>query len=283
MCKHDRQDAYPTVNPKFAEKSRVRRVALLPVKSMPTEQSFAIVLRLVEFSETSLVATLFTRDFGKIGALAKGARRPKSSFEAALDLLAVCRIVFIHKSSDALDLLTEARLERRFRAASRELSRLYAGYYVAELLHELTDTGDPHPELFDAADEALYGLDTGQDVAQGLLRFELTTLRVLGHMPSLTNCVGCGDLVRAAGRVAFGQLHGGVLCERCRPGKRQIVSVSGEVIRVLQQLAIADGATWRQVRVEAAHRAESRALMNRYFENLLGRRLRTRRYLDANL
>src|SRR5690606_28430132 len=85
-----------------------------PHSSMSSEKTDAIVIRLVEFSESSAVVTLFTRDFGKISGLAKGARRPKSAFESALDLLAVCRIVFLHKSSDALDLLTEAKLERRF-------------------------------------------------------------------------------------------------------------------------------------------------------------------------
>src|SRR5512136_1526288 len=109
---------------------------------MTTEKTSAIVLRVVDFSETSCVVTLFTEGFGRIGVLAKGARRPKGPFDSALDLLAVCRIVFIDKSADALDLLTEARLERRFRSASRDLSRLYAGYYVAELLLELTDLGD---------------------------------------------------------------------------------------------------------------------------------------------
>ena len=106
---------------------------------MPAEKATAIVLRTVEFSETSLVVTLFTREFGKIGALAKGGRRLKGPFESALDLLALCRIVFLRKSSDALDLLTEAKLLRRFRPAGRDLSSLYAGYYVAELLGELTD------------------------------------------------------------------------------------------------------------------------------------------------
>ena len=88
---------------------------------MSSEKATAIVIRTVEFSETSLVVTLFTREFGKIGALAKGARRLKGPFESALDLLALCRIVFLHKSSDALDLLTEAKLLRRFRPAGRNL------------------------------------------------------------------------------------------------------------------------------------------------------------------
>src|SRR5205807_8313615 len=152
---------------------------------MASEKSRAIVLKVIEFSETSCVVTLFTEDFGKIGALAKGARRPKSAFEGALDLLALVRIVFLHKSSEALDLVTEAKLERRFRAGQRDLTRLYAGYYVAELLAELTDASDPHRELFVAAEQTLLALDQSDDVPAVVLRFELAALRLVGHLPSL--------------------------------------------------------------------------------------------------
>ena len=181
---------------------------------MASEKTRAIVLRVVEFSESSCVLTLFTEQFGKVGALAKGARRPKGPFEGALDLLALVRIVFLHKSSEALDLLTEAKLERRFRSAERDLSRLYAGYYVAELLSELTDNGDPHPELFALADETLLALDGGRPVAPLVLRFEVLALRLLGHLPSLDECVGCGQAVPE--RAAHGVWPGGrrrAVCE----------------------------------------------------------------------
>ncbi|NLE37473.1 MAG: DNA repair protein RecO, partial [Pirellulaceae bacterium] len=95
---------------------------------MSTEKATAIVLRTVDFSETSLVVTFFTREFGKVGALAKGARRIKGPFESALDLLALCRIVFLRKSSESLDLVTEAKLVRRFRPAGKDLAGLYGGY-----------------------------------------------------------------------------------------------------------------------------------------------------------
>ena len=129
---------------------------------MASEKTRAIVLRVIEFSESSCVVTLFTEDFGKIGALAKGAKRPKSPFEGALDLLALVRIVFLRKSSDALDLLTEGKLERRFRSAQRDLARLYAGYYVAELLAELTDAGDPHPRASGLGRGRTRGAGTGR-------------------------------------------------------------------------------------------------------------------------
>jgi len=247
---------------------------------MPAEQTTAIVLRVVEFSETSLVVTLFTREFGKLGALAKGARRPKGPFESALDLLAVCRIVFLRKSSEALDLLTEAKLQRRFRPSGRDLSCLYAGYYVAELLSELTDEYDPHPELFDLADETLQALAGETSVGEEVLRFELGTLRILGYLPSLDTCVECAAPVPATGRIAFGLLDGGVLCSKCRGGKRQVAAVNADVLRVMGRLADPDRRTRHQINIDARHRGELRGLLNRYLVNLLGRKPRMHQYMD---
>jgi len=266
---------------------------------MSSEKATALVLRVVEFSETSSIVTLFTREFGKVRGLAKGARRPKSSFESALDLLSLCRIVFLRKSSDSLDLLTEAKLERRFRAAGRDLSSLYAAYYVAELLAELTDDGDPHPELFDAACQTLAALGAlGSPVATVLLRFELNALRLLGHMPQLDACVECGREVNNEQRVAFGQLAGGVLCARCRPGKRQVVSMSAAALRLMKQLATAGSegqsagdrtneiqttenapATDPQAPSDRRTVGELRGLVNHYMCNLLGHKPRMHAYL----
>jgi DNA repair protein RecO (recombination protein O) len=243
---------------------------------MSAEKSLAIVLRAIDFSETSLVVTLMTREFGKIHALAKGARRPKGPFESALDLLATCRIVFLRKSSGALDLLTEAKLERRFRAAARDLSSLYAGYYVAELLNDLTDDHDPHPQLFDAASATLAALDGGQVVAPTVLHFELSALRMLGHLPALADCAECGVAVVSEGRIAFGLLSGGVLCARCRPGKRQVVSISEGAWQLLRRFA-ADGIPPAEVERRAL--GEVRGVLNQYFANLLGHRPRMHEYL----
>ena len=248
---------------------------------MPTEKATAIVLRTVEFSETSLVVTLFTREFGKLGALAKGARRPKNPFESALDLLALCRIVFLHKSSEALDLVTEAKLLRRFRPAGRDLFGLYAGYYVAELLGELTDEDDPHPELFDLAEETLQALAAGDAVPRQIVRFELGALRLLGHMPALEQCAECGTPVATTGRVAFGQLQGGVLCPKCRAGKRAVIAVSAGVLRTMAQLADPGSQSWQRIAIDPPTLGELRGVLNHYLVNLLGRKPRMHQYLGA--
>lgn len=246
---------------------------------MSTEKATALVLKLVEFSETSLVATLFTREFGKIQGLAKGGRRLKGPFESALDLLALCRIVFLRKSSEALDVLTEAKLQRRFRPFRRDLSSLYAGYYVAELLNELTDQYDPHPEIFNLAEETLAALSAGEPVFLYTARFELGTLHLLGHLPSLAACAECEEPVAMSGRVAFGQSSGGVLCSRCREGKKQVASVSAGVLRMMQQLAEPEGRTWRRLEIHPTSRGELRGVLNQYLYHLLGRKPRMHQHL----
>jgi DNA repair protein RecO (recombination protein O) len=199
--------------------------------------------------------------------------------EGALDLLALVRIVFLRKSSDALDLLTEAKLQRRFRSAQRDLTRLYAGYYVAELLSELTDKGDPHPELFQAADQTLFALDHDAPVPETVLSFELAALRLLGHLPSLDSCVACGRAVEADDRVAFGMSAGGALCGACRQGRRGVVSVSGGVIAALRQTAAAEGR--EIVAIGEKIKGELRAVMSNYFAHVVGHRLRMSDYLKA--
>ena len=249
---------------------------------MPAEKDDAIVIRAIDFSESSLVVTLFTRKHGKIGALAKGGRRIKGPFESALDLLALCRIVFLHKSSDVLDLVTEAKLLRRFRPPGRDLRALYAGYYVAELLAELTHDDDPHPVLFDLADRTLGDLTAGGPVTPITLRFELQALRILGHLPSLSVCAACGSPVRPAKRVAFGLLDGGVLCEACRPGRSQVASISTEALRTMTELADPAALQRDPPQPPSGAGGELRGLLNRYLANLLGHQPRMHQYLGLS-
>ena len=204
---------------------------------MTPEKTTAIVIRVVEFSESSCVVTLMTRDLGKITALAKGARRPKSPFEAAIDVLSICRIVSLHKTNGAMDLLTEAKLERRFRSGASDLDRLYAGYYIAELLRMMTDDADPHPDVFDLARATIESIDDGGAIAENIVRFEWGLLSALGHEPMLSRCCSCGREKTKIEKVQFALGDGGVICQRCRAGKANVVSVSRDAFALLVSIA----------------------------------------------
>ncbi len=155
------------------------------------EKAEGLVVRGVDWSETSRIVTIWTREFGRVRLLAKGGRRLKSSFESALDLLSVYSIVLLRKTSGGLDLLTEARVLRGFPRLRLDLQALYAAYYMAELLSDWTEDYDPHPVLYDETLATLAELG-GTHQGMRLARFECVLFAELGYSPSLDACTGCG-------------------------------------------------------------------------------------------
>lgn len=264
----------------------------------------AIVLRTVDFSESSLVVTLLTREHGKIGALAKGGRRVKSPFDSALDLLTHIRVVFLHKKSDTLSLLTESKLIDRFRPSGRSLAPLYAGYYLAELLEAFTERDDPHPDLFDMSLSALHWMRCGAQIGRIAAWMEIGTLARVGHIPAIDTCVGCGCSVvqyhreedqttvdplyqtkalavdSRSPRIAFSPIDGGVICGTCRPRHRELTSVSLRCLARIRQIIEIDRssepneAARRMIAIDAKDwkttQGELRGVLSRYITYRLG-------------
>jgi DNA repair protein RecO (recombination protein O) len=241
------------------------------------EKALGLVLRTTDWSETSRIATIWTREFGKVRALAKGGRRLKSSFESALDLLTLCSIVLLRKASGSLDLLTEAQVIERFAHLRTNLTALYAGYYIAELLSEWTQDYDPHPALFDESVAALRDFSTQQQaIGPRLARFELVLLRELGYSPALAACAGCGEVLFKTG-LFFSPAAGGVVCGTCAKRYRDARPIRAETWQALRRLGEEDEAWQRPL--DPAVGSELRQVLGHYVTYLLGRRPRLLPYL----
>ena len=250
---------------------------------MPAEKATALVVRGTDWSETSRITTLFTREFGKVRALAKGGRRLRSNFEIAFDLLSVCEVVFLRKAHGGLDLLTEARVVERFPHLRSDLKALYSGYYVAELLADGTQDYDPHPPLFDEAVAFLRRLGAPAEPAAGrvagLSGFELVWLRELGYSPRLDACAACGTplMPGPAARVGFSPAAGGVVCPGCRPAAHDRRYLSSAAWAALRGLMAGAGSP----DLPAGVRGEVRQLLGQAVSFVLGRRPKMLGYLDG--
>lgn len=241
------------------------------------EHATALVVRGTDWSESSRIVTLWTKELGRVRALAKGGRRLKSNFEVALDLLTVCDVVFIRKSSGGLDLLTEAQVVERFPKLRADLPAFYAGCYIAELLSDLTEDYDPHPALFEAALTTLRELGgLGSLTGMRLLAFELTLLGELGYSPTLRGCAVCGQPTEAG---AFGATAGGVLCLTCRARERDTRPLSRPAWTTLTELQ-SDPTSWRRDLTPVV-RNELRQHLGLYVTIRLGRRPRLLPYLTG--
>jgi DNA repair protein RecO (recombination protein O) len=237
---------------------------------MPAEKAVGLVVRTHDWSETSRIAVIYTREFGKVRVLAKGGRRLKSNFEVALDLLTVCSIVLYRKSSGGLDLLTEARVEERFGGLRNNLRALNAGYYVAELLGEGTQDYDPHPALFEFSLETLRKLSAGGDVLSLASAYELGWMNELGLRPVLDRCATCQtDRLPENGRM-FSPIAGGIICPNCAVGHTDRRPISLAALSVMVELAAGK---------LPAVSTEVRQLLGHYVSSVLGKRPRLLTYL----
>ncbi|MBS0262129.1 MAG: DNA repair protein RecO [Planctomycetes bacterium] len=246
---------------------------------MSLEKSSAIIIRQADFSESSRVVTLYTREFGKVAALAKGAKRLKGPFEAALDLLAVCEVVFIRKSSSSLDLLTEAKLQQRFKPRPGELGALYAGYYIAELLESLNEDYDPHPVLFDEAVLALTRLTDNSPLDTSLLRFELVILREIGQLPMFDECAECGEPIGSSLRYGYQVSHGTLICQKCFGDEPPRCLVTPGTAAVMRAFSSVSDSSLKNLVVSPAQMRELRLVVNSTIAQILGRKPKTLRYL----
>ena len=150
---------------------------------MDTERAEAIVLRNQSVTESSLIVTWFTREFGKLKTLAKGARRPKSPFRGKLDLFYRDEIVFLRSRRSDLHLLHDCFLENPHAKLRDTVEALTAASYVGELVELATAAEDPNPKMFDLLSATLDALETPRGRASVLIWFELQLLTVAGWAP----------------------------------------------------------------------------------------------------
>lgn len=145
------------------------------------DQEPGYVLHTYAYKETSLIVEAFTRRYGRVALLAKGARRPRSALRGLLLSFHWLRLSW----AGASELGTLTAVEWSGGAASLGGSALMCGFYVNELVLRLLPRDDPHEALFDAYGEALGRLAAGEAQGPVLRRFEKRLLAELGYAPRL--------------------------------------------------------------------------------------------------
>lgn len=204
----------------------------------------AICIRAVDYSETSQIVTFFARDTGKIAAIAKGSKRPKSTFDGPIEILSFGQIVFADSSKDKLATLTEFQQEPTLLNLRNSLFALYCCYFAAELLDGLTHDYDPHPELLEStlqfmknADESRATKDDRRRMLALLILFQLTLLDNVGLQPILNGCVNCKSPFSANWPQSyFSSSANGLVCRDCEINFVDKIRLSTDVTTCLADI-----------------------------------------------
>jgi DNA repair protein RecO (recombination protein O) len=178
----------------------------------------AIVLRRLDYSETSQVLAFFMRAHGQRRLIAKGIKRgTRKKFATGIDLLEQGEVVFWDRphGESQLSTLTEWRQTELFLGLRTGLDRWYAGQYAAEITSGMTQEADPHPELYDALARFLSQLSAGQPVLRALVLYQSALLSSVGLSPDLSKCVVCGRAAPPNRAAYFTARQGGLVCRNC--------------------------------------------------------------------
>lgn len=205
---------------------------------MAAIKDHAIVLRHLDYSESSQVLAMLTRDHGQQRLIGKGLKRStKKQVAVGIDLLERGEVVFLPaiRSEAGLGTLTEWRQTQPFLGLRVTLPRWYAAQYAAEITAAMTEQGDPHPGLFEAIEQLLTTLCTSEEVAGPLVAFQRILLEQAGLWPDLTRCVTC-DLPAPEGRAAFySAQQGGLVCRICQPKTQETRKIGAAVLAALRE------------------------------------------------
>jgi len=173
----------------------------MPSRAQPLrrDEQHAFVLHVYPYRETSLIVEAFTREFGRVALVARGAKRPRSELRGLLQAFQPLLLSW----SGQQELKTLLRAEWRGGLPRVGGSALFCGFYLNELLLKLLPREDPHSDLFGDYEAALAELADGRDQATVLRRFEVRLLAAMGYALPLVRDADTGTPVEPAARYYY--------------------------------------------------------------------------------
>jgi DNA repair protein RecO (recombination protein O) len=195
-----------------------------------TVKTEAIVLRSIRYGEADRILHMYSQSRGRIGAIAKGARKPKSRFGGRLEPFFRLDLMLHEGRSDLMTVTSAATVDGypRLRSSGPALT---AGARACDAVLRLLDAAEPNPPAYNLLCRYLELLDDSTHPrAPGLetaLSFRLKLALVAGFSPELASCAHCGE---ADLLVGFSGAAGGAVCDGCEAGS---FPLSGEAHRFM--------------------------------------------------
>lgn len=193
----------------------------------------AVVLRYDPLGDADKILTLYTPQLGKLRAVAKGVRRPRSKLAGHVE--PITRSAMLIAQGRNLDIVSQSQTIDGFLSLKEDLTLTTQAMYIAELLGLFTAEGDADLNLYQGLLTALNALPLASDSGLILRHYELHLLNDIGYKPQLENCISCHSPIDAT-RLFFSASGGGIVCSGCSHGVPSTQPISGDTLKTLRVL-----------------------------------------------
>jgi len=241
---------------------------------MPLRETEAIVLRTYRLGEADKIASLFTRQLGRLRAVAAGAQRPKSRFGGTLESLSHVRLWIFERENRELLRLNSAELLESFFDMQKDYRVHLAAQYVAEVTERLLPEREVNERAFRLLLAVLRALKRTREIDRPLLYFNYWQLRLAGFLPDLKRCMACGRTLGEEGGL-YGPGSEGLSCTACR-SEAQSQKVPSQVLAAVQAACQAPLERWLAAEKAPPGCREARRFFEELIETHVERKLVTR-------
>jgi DNA repair protein RecO (recombination protein O) len=237
----------------------------------------AIVLRQRKLGEADKIITLYTPNYGKLEAVAKGVRRPKSRLAGHLEVLTYTSAMLAQGRN--LDVVTQAQAVEVFVSLREDLHRLSRALYTAELVDRFSPEGAESYHIFQLLLATLRRLAEGAAADVVVRYFEMQLLHLAGFQPQLHRCLGCQRPLTPVPN-CFSPAAGGVLCSSCGSGAMSSRPLSVSALKVMRLLQRGSFGDVLRVRIGSTLAQEVEFHLRAYLIHVLERDVRSAAFID---
>ncbi|MEQ6387878.1 DNA repair protein RecO [Bacillaceae bacterium S4-13-58] len=239
------------------------------------EKVEGVVLRTRDYGETNKIVTLFTKEFGKIGLMARGARKPKSRMASVTQPFVIGQ--YLIQRSQQLGTMQQGEIIESLRKLREDIEKTAYAAYLAELLDKLVEEHRPNPFLFQEFVSSLNRIGEGDQPNIIRIFFELKLYSIAGFAPEVSHCVSCGTKENLH---AFSIQEGGLLCTRCCSQDEHSFPLIPSLIRILQMGVSVGIDRVGQINVKPENQKLLIHLMDEYYDRYGGYALKSKKFLQ---
>ncbi|MBS4535282.1 DNA repair protein RecO [Clostridium sp. D2Q-14] len=206
-----------------------------------------IVLKATKLNDSDKIITIFTKEQGKIQAIGKDVRNPKSKLVGSTQVFALSE--FILYKGKGLYNINQGEVIKSFYPLREDLKKLAYASYIIELVNSGVIEEESNIKVFGLLEKTLSLIISDNRYKQIVRAFELKFISYLGYRPHLINCVNCNnDIIK---NVRFSIVHSGLLCENCYNIDKYSKNINLEVVNTMKFLLFSSFEDILKIEVEA--------------------------------
>ena len=245
-----------------------------------SHKTTGFVLKSLSYGESDLIITFYSREFGKIKGIAKGAKRSKKRFANVFEPFSLTNIIFSRKNRDALAFIASCDIIDHYPLIRQDLEKTLTASYFIDLTDHFSPEGKSNENLFMLLLDFLACL-TREKVSDTTIRFfEMRLLKITGFEPALTACVRCKTPVTNGASYYFFPKDGGITCALCARPERYDQSISAGTVRTLLLGKDMDIEKMKMVSMPESLACESRNILCGFITHVLGKEVKSLKVME---